>query len=94
MNTMVIINKGRGPHGLKGGKVINPGESAEVSVEEGAELLGYKHMVDAAKSVPAYADRMEALEKENAELKAELALLKAAQPVAPAPSKKGKKDAE
>lgn len=92
--TMVVINNGKGPHGLRDGRIMAPGSSAEVSIEEGKALLDYKHIQDAAKAIPAHADRMAALEKENRELKVEIAKMKAEVTAPHAPAKKGKKDAE
>jgi hypothetical protein len=73
---------------LRDKRVVGPGESAKVSVEEGAQLLKTPRIVDAAKAHPAATEEADALKKRIKDLESENAgLKKGKEPKEPKPAK-------
>lgn len=58
-------------------RILRPGTSIEtLDAAEAKHLLGYRGVVDASKVIPIQGNQLEALRKENAELKAQIEDLK------------------
>lgn len=90
--TMVVINGRAGKIILRDKRVLMPGGSAKVSVEEGKQLMKTPKIIDAAKAVPAQAEEAEALKKRIKDLESENAGLKKGKGGKAAPEKKEKEE--
>ena len=72
---VTILNRGKREYHLSKGRVLKPGESAEVEGREAKLLLDQRDLADASKVLPSSPDKKE-LEKKNSQLEAENAALK------------------